>query len=356
MVGFERHLREGERTQGAAGAIRLNTKLISMVWWPWENFGKHHETATLTWLQPWLKLRRPTQPLLFSGARVILEDVKKLFQMRRSFSVWSDEIFNPCPLWDIHHHRFTHPLLTDGSGWQGRWQLTCINPAALHQPSLQSRNPSLEFEHQWGVLVGTRFSVLEAPVLGSWHKIASAVPKDRSPSSRDPWYHHQAMALATETYPYEGKREGMMDKKHLLRAESLCEFFTRATEQGNTVAPVLRAQGAAKGTVSLLLGAFSCTWQTHFLFALNPPSFTDNFHFWANPSFFSIIFNGLCWTVIIFEEGWLINELWGIQTRCWVEVVGCVFFHSPLLFPAKLLAFWDLPAASCCYNGNHILI
>lgn len=209
-------------------------------------------------------------------ARVILEDIKKWFQMRRSFSVWSNEIFNPCPLWDIHHHRFTHPLLADGSGWQGRWQLTCINLAALHQPSLQSRNPSLGFEYQGGVLVGTRFSMLEAPVLGSWHKIASTVPKDRSPSCRGPWYHHQAMVLATETYPYEGKREGMMDKKHLLRAESLCEFFTRATEQGNTVAPVLRAQGAAKGTISLLLGACSCTGQTHFLFALNPPSFTDN--------------------------------------------------------------------------------
>lgn len=56
-------------------------------------------------------------------------------------------------LWDMHHHRFAYLLLSDSSGWQGRWQLTHINPAAQHELSLHSRNPSLVFKHQGGVLV-----------------------------------------------------------------------------------------------------------------------------------------------------------------------------------------------------------
>lgn len=85
----------------------------------------------------------------------IWEDVTsgKGHQIRRCFSVWGDEIFNPCSLWDMHHGRFTYLLLGDSSGWQGRWQLTHINPAERHKLSLQSRNPSLLFKHQGSVSV-----------------------------------------------------------------------------------------------------------------------------------------------------------------------------------------------------------
>lgn len=94
---------------------------------------------------PWSQKPRLTLP--FPRAGLIWDNVtaRKGFQMRRCFSVWSNEIFNPCSLWDIHHHRFTYLLLTDSSDWQGRWQLTYINPAAQHKLSLQSRNPSLLF-------------------------------------------------------------------------------------------------------------------------------------------------------------------------------------------------------------------
>lgn len=53
---------------------------------------------------------------------------------------------------DMHHHRFAYLLLSDSSGWQGQWQLTHINPAAQHELSLHSRNPSLVFKHRGGVL------------------------------------------------------------------------------------------------------------------------------------------------------------------------------------------------------------
>lgn len=115
------------------------------IWWDWSSSSAHPKCWGFCLCHPmphscWV-LRRPTQPLLFSRARVISEDIRKGLQMR-IFGVWSNEIFKPCSLWDIHHHRFTHPLLTDSSDWQGRWQLTCINPASHHKPSLQSRNPS----------------------------------------------------------------------------------------------------------------------------------------------------------------------------------------------------------------------
>lgn len=113
--------------------------------WDWSSSSAHPKCWGFCLCHPmphscWV-LRRPTQPLLFSRARVISEDIRKGLQMR-IFGVWSNEIFKPCSLWDIHHHRFTYPLLTDSSDWQGRWQLTCINPASHHKPSLQSRNPS----------------------------------------------------------------------------------------------------------------------------------------------------------------------------------------------------------------------
>lgn len=132
------------------------------------------QQLALAWLQGLchqqstsLQLQKPRQPFLFPRTGVIWEDMtaRKGLQTRRCFSVWSDEIFNPCSLWDMHHHRFTYLPLTDSSGWQGRWQLTYINPATQHKLSLQSRNPSLLFKHQGGVSVGTGYQAQAAPAL-----------------------------------------------------------------------------------------------------------------------------------------------------------------------------------------------
>lgn len=96
------------------------------------------------------------------------------------FHVWSDEIFNPFSLRDMHHHRFTYLLLTDSSSWQGRWQLTYINPATQHKLSLQSRNPSLLFKHRGAVSVGAGYQMQGAPALKSrhwsWALVAPARP------------------------------------------------------------------------------------------------------------------------------------------------------------------------------------
>lgn len=117
-----------------------------------------------------MRPQKPRQPLLFSGAGAIWEDVtaRKGFQIRRCFGVWSNEIFNPCSILDMHHHRFTYQLLTDSSSWQGRWQLTYINPAAQHKLSLQSRNPSLLFKPR-GVSVGAWYHRQVIPALKSRH-------------------------------------------------------------------------------------------------------------------------------------------------------------------------------------------
>lgn len=132
------------------------------------------QQLVLAWLQGLchqqstsLQLQKPRQSFLFPRTGVIWEDMtaRKGLQTRRCFSVWSDEIFNPCSLWDMHHHRFTYLPLTDSSGWQGRWQLTYINPATQHKLSLQSRNPSLLFKHQGGVSVGTGYQAQAAPAL-----------------------------------------------------------------------------------------------------------------------------------------------------------------------------------------------
>lgn len=222
------------------------------------------------WLQFWPRgLWNPGSPCLPQGW-AIREDVtsRKGYQIRRCFSVWGDEIFNPCSLWDMHHGRFTYLLLSDSSGWQGRWQLTHINPAARHKLSLQSRNPSLLFKHRGGVLVPNtehrqhlHWKVNIAGSLGGQEALArpsapaapagpaavGLVPEQPSTKGtpRDSWGPTADLADGPEW-------EENMDKYYLFRVWAGGSFywsFSRATQQDSALTPpLLKAAGGVKSS------------------------------------------------------------------------------------------------------------